>query len=147
MPGHHTPREDPLSSPSTTRATAKIEVHAYEPITYQDSGGGTDLVEIHVTEAFHGDIEGEGVVRFLQAVRADGSASFVGIERVTGSIAGRSGTFLLQDAGTVADHVVSGTWFVIPGSGTGGLAGLRGEGGFTANLGEGADVTLDYWFE
>ena len=43
--------------------------------------------------------------------------------------------------------MVSGTWFVIPGSGTGGLAGLRGEGGFTANLGQDAEVTLDYWFE
>jgi len=124
-----------LSSDQRTRATAKIEVHTYEPETYENSGGGTDLVEIHVTEAFHGDIEGEGV------------ASFVGIERVSGSIAGRSGTFLLQDAGTVDGSVVSGTWFVIPGSGTGGLAGLRGEGGFTANLGQAADVTLDYWFE
>lgn len=66
---------------------------------------------------------------------------------MTGLIAGRGGTFLLQDAGAVDGSVVSGTWFVIPGSGTGGLAGLRGEGGFTANLGEGADVTLDYWFE
>ena len=136
-----------MSSDDRTRATAKIEVHTYEPETYQNSGGGTDLVEIHVTEAFHGDIEGQGVVRFLQAMRADGSASFVGIERVTGSIADRSGTFLLQDAGTVEGSVVSGTWFVIPGSGTGGLAGLRGEGGFTANLGEDADITLDYWFE
>lgn len=67
-----------MSSDARTRATAKIEVHAYEPETYENSGGGTDLVEIHVTEAFHGDIEGEGVVRFLQAIRADGSASFVG---------------------------------------------------------------------
>jgi len=136
-----------LNSDFKTRATAKIEVHAYEPETYENSGGGTDLVEIHVTEAFHGDIEGEGVVRFLQAIRGDGSASFVGIERVSGSIADRSGTFLLQDAGTVDGSVVSGTWFVIPGSGTGGLAGLRGEGGFTAKLGQAADVTLDYWFE
>jgi len=136
-----------LSSGQRTSAAAKIEVHTYQPQTYEDSGGGTDLVEIHVTEAFHGDIEGEGVVRFLQAIRADGSASFVGIERVSGSIGGRSGTFLLQDAGIVQGSVVSGTWFVIPGSGTGDLAGLRGEGRFTANLGEGADVTLDYWFE
>jgi len=136
-----------LSSEVSIHATGKIEVHTYEPETYEDSGGETDLVEIHVTEAFHGDIEGEGVVRFLQAVRADGSASFVGIERVTGSVGGRSGTFLLQDAGTVDGSVVSGTLFVVPGSGTGGLAGLRGEGGFTANLGESADITLDYWFE
>ena len=136
-----------MSSGEKTRATAKIEVHTYQPETYEDSGGGTDLVEIRVTEAFHGDIEGEGVVRFLQAVRVNGSASFVGMERVTGSVGGRSGSFLLQDAGTVEGNTVSGTWFVIPGSGTGELAGLRGEGGFQATLGEGADVTLDYWFE
>ncbi len=136
-----------MSSDQRTRATAKIDVRSYQLETYEDSGGGTDLVEIHVTEAFHGDIEGEGVVRFLQAQRADGSATFVGIERVTGSIAGRAGTFLLQDIGTVEGSVVNGYWFVIPGSGTGELAGLRGEGGFAANLGESADVMLDYWFD
>ena len=54
---------------------------------------------------------------------------------------------MLQDAGTVDGSVVSGDWFVVPGSGTGQLAGLRGEGGFRANLGEGAQVHLDYWFE
>jgi hypothetical protein len=36
---------------------------------------------------------------------------------------------------------------VIPGSGTGQLAGLRGEGGFRASLGESAQVNLNYWFE
>jgi hypothetical protein len=35
----------------------------------------------------------------------------------------------------------------VPGSGTGELAGLRGEGGFNAELGQSADITLDYWFE
>lgn len=42
---------------------------------------------------------------------------------------------------------MSGTWFVVAGSGTGELSGLRGEGGFRAALGENAQVTLDYWFE
>jgi hypothetical protein len=42
---------------------------------------------------------------------------------------------------------VSGTWHVIPGSGTGDLMGLRGEGGFTAELGQHADIHLDYWIE
>jgi hypothetical protein len=86
-------------------------------------------------------------VEFLQAARADGTASFVGIERVTGAIGGRAGTFLLQDQGTVADGVVEGEWFVVPRSGTGELAGLRGTGGFRANLGENAAVNLTYWFE
>ena len=130
-----------------TRASAVITVHKYEPAAYDEPADGPVLTRIHVEESFSGDIAGDGVVEFLQAAGPDGSASFVGIERVTGTLAGREGTFLLQDAGTVTGNVVSGDWFVIPGSGTGGLAGLRGEGGFRANLGEGAQVHLDYWFE
>jgi hypothetical protein len=130
-----------------THASGRIEVKTYEPQAYEEVDGGPNLVEIHVTETFSGDIEGDGVVRFLQAVRDDGSASFVGIERVTGSIAGRQGSFLLQDAGTLDGNTVKGDWFVIPGSGTGDLAALRGEGGFEAELGQHAEITLDYWFE
>jgi hypothetical protein len=71
----------------------------------------------------------------------------VGIERVSGRVGSRSGTFVVQDKGTLAGTTVSGTWFVVPGSGTGELEGLRGEGGFVAQLGEGADIALGYWFE
>jgi len=130
-----------------TRANAVITVHAYEPVAYDEPSEGPALTRIHVQESFAGDIAGDGVVEFLQAARADGAASFVGIERITGTVGGRSGTFLLQDAGTVQGSIVSGDWFVIPGSGTGQLAGLRGEGGFRADLGEGAQVHLDYWFD
>src|SRR5499427_6709428 len=129
-----------------TRANAVITVHKYEPAVYEEPSGGPVLTRIHVEESFSGDITGDGAVEFLQAARADGSASFVGIERVTGELGGRRGTFLLQDVGTVQDNIVSGEWFVIAGSGTGDLTGLRGDGGFRANLGEGAQVHLDYWF-
>ena len=132
---------------SRTRASAVITVHKYEPVAYDQPAEGQVLTRIHVEESFSGDITGDGVVEFLQAAQADGAASFVGIERVTGTVGSREGTFLLQDAGTVAGDIVSGDWFVIPGSGTGKLAGLRGEGGFRANLGESAQVHLDYWFE
>ena len=134
-------------SAARARAAAVITVHKYEPAAYDEPADGPALTRIHVEESFSGDITGDGAVEFLQAARADGSASFVGIERVTGELGGRSGTFLLQDAGTVRDNMVSGDWFVVPGSGTGQLAGLRGEGGFRADLGESAQVTLDYWFE
>jgi hypothetical protein len=134
-------------SEQRAHATAVITVHKYEPSAYDEPAEGPALTRIHVEESFSGDITGDGVVEFLQAAGADGQASFVGIERITGQIGGRQGTFLLQDAGTVAGNIVSGDWFVIPQSGTGQLAGLRGEGGFRANLGEGAEVHLDYWFE
>lgn len=128
-------------------ATGHIEVQTYEPKPYDESADGPTLVEIYVTEKFTGDIQGDGTVRFIQAVRKDGSASFVGIERVKGSIGGRKGTFLLQDSGTLVDQEVSGQWFVVEGSGTGELRGLRGEGGFKAQLGQHASVWLDYHLE
>ncbi|HTC70038.1 MAG TPA: DUF3224 domain-containing protein [Acidothermaceae bacterium] len=136
-----------MSTTTTTRAGARITVAKYEPVPYDEPNEGPALSRIHVEESFEGDIEGAGVVEFLQAARLDGTASFVGIERVTGTVAGRSGSFLLQDAGTIEDGVVSGEWFVVPGSGIGDLAGLRGTGGFQAVLGQRAEVTLDYWFE
>jgi hypothetical protein len=128
-------------------ATGKITVRTYEPTSYDQAAKGPVLSRIHVEEEFAGDVEGTGVVEFLQAQVSPDTASFVGLERVSGSVGGRSGTFVLQDQGTLRGTTVSGDWFVVPGSGTGELTGLRGDGGFTAELGQGADITLDYWFE
>jgi hypothetical protein len=136
-----------MTEKTTHHATGHIEVKTYVPTTFDDLADGPSLVEIQVTETFSGDIEAEGTVRFIQALRKDGSASFVGIERVRGSIAGRQGTFLLQDSGTLVGKEVKGEWFVVPGSGTGDLKGLRGDGGFKAELGQHASIWLDYFFE
>jgi Protein of unknown function (DUF3224) len=134
-------------NPERRHATGTITVRTYEPTPYDQPPEGPVLSRIHVEEEFSGDIEGTGVVEFLQAQVSEDAANFVGLERLSGSVGGRSGTFLLQDQGTLRGTTVSGDWFVVPGSGTGELAGLRGEGGFTAKLGQGADITLDYWFE
>jgi Protein of unknown function (DUF3224) len=128
-------------------AIGRIDVKTYEPTTYDKPAEGPALVRINVVEDFSGDIEGEGVAVFLQTARSEDEASFVGVERVSGRIGDKSGTFVLQDQGTLRDKVVSGTWVVVPGSGTGELQGLRGEGGFEAELGHGADIRLDHWFE
>jgi hypothetical protein len=127
-----------------TRAAGRIDVKTWDETPYGEVDGGPKFVRVAVTETFSGDIEGEGEVTFLQVVRADGSASFVGVERVTGSVGGRSGTFVLQDQGTLEGGTVRGTWFVVAGSGTGELRGLRGEGSFEAALGQHASITLDY---
>jgi hypothetical protein len=130
-----------------TRATSMIEVKNYQPTTYDEPAEGPALVLLNIEEDLHGDFEGHGVATFLQMIRADGSASFIGLERVDATIAGRQGTFVVQNKGTVRGSAVSGTWAVVPHSGTGALAGLRGEGEFTAELGRSGQVSLDYWFE
>lgn len=60
---------------------------------------------------------------------------------------GRLGTFVLQGSETVENGRIKATWFVVPGSGTGDLSGLRGKGGFAGEFGKGSDATLDYGFE
>ncbi len=129
------------------RAAGRTEVKTYEPTVYDPMADGPSLAEIRVNETFAGDIEGEGTVRVIQAVRKDGSATFVGIERVRGATGGRKGSFLLQTSGTLFGKEVKAEWFVVPGSGTGDLKNLRGEGGFTAQLGEHGSIWLDYYFE
>jgi len=129
------------------RATGRTEVKSYQPTPYDELADGPSLLEIHVDETFSGDIEGEGTVRVIQAVRKDGSASLVGIERVRGAIADRKGTFLLQVSGSLVKKELKAEWFVVPGSGTGDLRGLRGEGGFKAQVGEQGSIWLDYYYE
>ncbi len=131
----------------TVHAEATTTVHKYEPTVYDRPREGPALSRVHLEETFSGDIEGVGIVDCVQAASGDGSASLVGIERVTGKIAGREGTFLLQVSSTVIAKKMTAEWSVVPGSGTAQLAGLRGAGGFRADLGQSGRVTLDYWFE
>jgi hypothetical protein len=54
---------------------------------------------------------------------------------------------VLQGSQRVEHGKITATWFVVPGSGTGELTGLRGEGGFVGEFGKGSEGTLDYWFD
>ena len=128
------------------RATAKITVQSSDATPY-DQDASPVLMEIRLHETFAGDIEGKSPVRALQVRRSDHSASLVSMQRFRGKLAGRQGTFVLQGSGTVENGKIKATWFVVPGSGTGDLTGLRGEGGFEGDFGKGSDGTLDYWFD
>jgi len=128
--------------PATRRATGRINITQIDQNPY-DETGGPKILEIRATEEFIGDLAGIGAIRFLFVSRDDGSASFVGIERFTGKLDGRFGSCILQSAGTLENGEVSGTWFIVPRSGTGEFKGLRGEGGFRTEVG----FILDYWFE
>jgi uncharacterized protein DUF3224 len=132
--------------PMRATAKAKITVRGSEVEPY-DQSASPALVEVRLTETFAGDIEGESPVRALQALRGDKSASLVSMQRFRGKLGGRQGTFVLQGSEIVENGKITARWFVVPGSGTGDLSGLRGEGGFEGDFGKGSDGTLDYWFE
>lgn len=128
------------------RAGAKIAVLSSQAEPY-DKTAGPALMEVHLSETFVGDIEGYSPVRALQILRDDKSASLVSMQRFHGKRGGRQGTFVLQGSEIVENGNITARWFVVPGSGTDELSGLRGEGGFEGGFGKGSDATLDYWFE
>jgi hypothetical protein len=69
------------------------------------------------------------------------------MQRFRGKLGGRQGSFVLQGSEIVENGKIKARWFVVPGSGTGELSGLRGEGGFEGHFGKASTETLEYWFE
>jgi Protein of unknown function (DUF3224) len=128
------------------RAEAKITVQRSEAKAYGQTASPL-LMEIRLSETFTGDIDGGSTVRALEVLRDDRSASLVSVQRFRGKLGGRQGTFVLQGSEIVENGEIKATWFVVPGSGTGDLSGLRGEGGFEGHFGKGSHGTLEYWFE
>jgi hypothetical protein len=80
-----------------------------------------------IDKQFHGDLEGTSHGQMLAASTAvNGSAGYVAIECVRGSLHGRTGSFVLQHSGTLERGTPHLTVTVVPDSGTGELAGLAG---------------------
>ena len=132
--------------PTRTHAEAQIAVQNSEAKPY-DQTAGPALMEVSLNETFTGDIDGESSVRALQIKHSDKSANLLSLQRFIGKLGERQGTFVLQGSETVENGKINAKWHVVPGSGTGDLVGLRGEGGFEGDFGKGSTGTLDYWFE
>ena len=132
----------------STQATGTFEVSKWDEKPYSEIEGGPKLTHTSVTKTLKGDVEGEATLNYLMVYHADGSASVYGLERVAGKVGGKSGSFVLEHKGSDDGQKTTITWTVVPGSGTGELRGLRGEGGFSAGRNEYPFAfTLDYEFE
>jgi Protein of unknown function (DUF3224) len=125
-------------------AASTFTVKSWDEKPYEETEGGGKLTRARVVQVFQGDLEGEGTVEYLMAYRADGTASFVGLQRLAGRIGGKSGSVVLQIAGTYDGATAKGDWFAVPGAGTGELRNLKGMGGFAASHGPNGTATLDY---
>jgi Protein of unknown function (DUF3224) len=131
-----------------THASSTFKIEGWDEATRSEHGEGGKLTQASVKQSFSGDIEGEGNVEWLMCYRPDETAEFVGLQRIEGRLGDRSGSFvLLQSAGTFDGTEARGRLAVVPGSGTGDLRGLRGEGEFSAPRGGEASITLDYELE
>lgn len=110
----------------TSRATGPFEVKV-APLALSDVAAESGLGRMSLDKVFHGDLEATSTGEMLSAMGGvPGSAGYVALERVTGSLHGRRGTFALQHSGTMARGARSLSVAVVPDSGTGQLEGLAG---------------------
>jgi hypothetical protein len=104
-----------------THATGPFDVK----VTPQETGA---VARMLIAKQYHGDLEAAGEGQMLAAgAETKGSAGYVAIERVTGTLNGRKGSFVLQHYGLMDRGVPSLMVTIVPDSGTGELAGLKGK--------------------
>ena len=111
----------------TKHASGTFEVKL-SPQTPSENVGDPAVGRMSIDKQFHGDIEAVSRGEML-AVRTEteGSAGYVALERVVGTLDGRSGAFALQHSGTMTRGVPHLLITVVPDSGAGHLAGLAGQ--------------------
>lgn len=127
----------------TKQATGTFTV-AMQPQGEPDAAPGATLGRMSLEKQFHGDLQGVGQGTMLTAVTdTDGSAGYVAIERVSGTLHGRRGSFVFQHNGLMQRGAQQLTIRVVPDSGTGELTGLAGTFGLKIIDGQ-HHYTFDY---
>ena len=111
----------------TSRASGTFEVKI-SPLTPQHKDESAPLGRLSIDKQFRGDLDATSKGEMLAAdTEVKGSAGYVAMERVTGKLHGRSGTFVLQHSGTMNRGSPALSVTIVPDSGTGQLVGLDGK--------------------
>ena len=125
-------------------ATATFSLKNWDEKPYDQIDGGPKLTRASVLYGFEGELAGEGRLEYLMTYLPDASALFVGYQRFVGRVGNREGSFVFQHGGRFANGVATDTWRVVEGSGTGALAGIRGQIEFAAAHQEQYEVIFEY---
>ena len=127
-------------------ANATFTIESWDEQPLHEAGDQPKMTRVTAKLGYKGDIEGKGTVEYLMVYRDDESATFIGLERIQGGLAGDTGSFVLQHSGSYESGSAKSSFSVVPGSGTGKLAGLSGHGEYAATDCE-APVTMHYDLE
>jgi len=130
-----TTQTNPKSS-APTRKEAVMSLHATGPFDVKidpqppdEKGGGAAIGRMFLDKQFHGDLEATSKGTMLAAGTGakNSSGGYVALEIVTGSLKGRTGTFVLLHSATMNRGIPQLSIAVVPDSGTGQLTGLAGK--------------------
>jgi hypothetical protein len=123
-------------------ASAPFTNDRYDEEPYGDAEG-VEVSRVHISRTLSGDLEGESVAELLIA-KSEAGGGYVGHDRVTGSLQGKTGGFVFQHTGLMGPDGVTNTGTIVPGTGTGELAGVAGEGTMLADEEGNHTLTLAY---
>lgn len=111
----------------TMHARGSFDVKANPQKPDNKEAEAANLGRLSLDKQFHGDLDGTSKGEMLGAMtEVKGSAGYVAMERVSGKLHGRNGTFVLQHSGTMTNGVPQLSVTVVPDSGTGELLGIAG---------------------
>ena len=125
-------------------ANARFAIKSWDEKPYSEGPDQPKLTRASVIKTYTGDIEAEGQVEYLMMYRTDGSASFVGLERIVGKIGDKAGSFVLQRTGVFEGGQAKESYTVVAGSTTGALQSLRGDGSSAVGHGMEHPFMLNY---
>jgi hypothetical protein len=104
---------------------------------------GTELSQVHISRTFSGDLDGSSTAEILIA-KSEGGGAYTGQDLITGTLDGKTGSFVIQHGGIMGPEGISNSGTIVPGSGTGKLEGITGEGTLLADEEGNHTLTLDY---
>jgi hypothetical protein len=128
----------------TAHAEGTFTVKSWDENTYTELAGHAKLTRARMVFSYAGGLEAEGSSETLMCYRDDGTAVYTGLDLMTGQLGGRPGTFVLRSEGAYQGGEAKTSWQIIEGSGTGGLAGLRGSGSAVSSSAPPGTFSLDY---
>jgi hypothetical protein len=125
------------------QAIAAFEVTSWVQSTYDEPADMPSLARATVKKTFRGGVEATSTAELLMCQPDDSSGGYIGSERIVGKVGERSGSFVVQHGATQDGETFEIYGRVLPGSGTGELAGIRGTATFRHDA-NGAVFILDY---
>ena len=110
----------------TTYTSGAGAIESWDENPYLEIDDHRKLTQASIRLKYNGDWEGESTSETLMCYAADDATSYVGLEHFVGRIGERSGSFVIQSTGTYDGIQARSEGDVVPGSGTGDFAGIRG---------------------
>lgn len=129
------PMQAASETPAMSHAVGTFDVRI-TPVELEPDAAPGAPGRMKLAKTFHGGIEGTGVGEMLATMDDGQSGAYAALERVTGTVEGRSGAFALLHRGVMDAGAQELSITIVPGSGQGELAGIRGVFHLTIEGGE-----------